>query len=471
MIFLLGVILISIFSLLFLWSCYEAFSHQRFIAPFGFLLIYLPFYLTIQIFAFEVFGDSIILSLLKYLKELALIVAIGSWLVYQRSFLNRGITWNGLDKTMVIFLLIPAIFVFMPLGEASFLNKLLYYKGFVLIGLAYLGGRMFDINEILLFRFWKAVFVLMFFAMCVACLEFFLNIHLQSLIPYNQYQQTVNELNPTGNYGLTWTFEASSGAKRFASFFASPLEFAPAAILPTGALLYSIYKPQVMDRRLATVLLLCCLICLVLAYSRAAMLGFLIMLLFLFFYFGNRQLLIAVLTLFLVVILSVAVFSGEEFQYFVIDTFTFSESSSQGHLIEWLIGLDSIITNPLGIGLAMSGNAQGVDEATKVGGENQFIIYGVQMGVFFILVYVILLLKSIKTALKAFERSSLPIFRFTFITAFGFKLALLVPLFFANVENYLYVSLISWFLIGLSSQIMVSSEKHTLEQARVDAAI
>ena len=78
-------------------------------------------------------------------------------------------------------------------------------------------------------------------------------------------------------------------------------------------------------------------------------------------------------------------FSSEEFQFLIIDTLTFTNTSSLGHLIEWLEGLISIYENPFGIGLAMSGNAGGVDQSMKVGGENQFLIFGVQMGLIMLL--------------------------------------------------------------------------------------
>ena len=51
----------------------------------------------------------------------------------------------------------------------------------------------------------------------------------------------------------------------------------------------------------------------------------------------------------------------------------------------------SILDNPFGIGLAMSGNAGGVDQSLKVGGENQFLIIGVQMGILTLVVYSLIL--------------------------------------------------------------------------------
>jgi hypothetical protein len=56
--------------------------------------------------------------------------------------------------------------------------------------------------------------------------------------------------------------------------------------------------------------------------------------------------------------------------------------------VEWLLALDSMIANPLGIGLAMSGNAGSVTDELRVGGENQFLIYGVQLGWIGMLLYI-----------------------------------------------------------------------------------
>ena len=94
--------------------------------------------------------------------------------------------------------------------------------------------------------------------------------------------------------------------------------------------------------------------------------------------------------------LSLLYFGSDEIRYLIIDTIKFENTSSLGHLVEWIEGTLSIFENPFGIGLAMSGNASGVDQAIKVGGENQFLIFGVQMGVLSVLIYVLILFYIIK---------------------------------------------------------------------------
>ena len=129
------------------------------------------------------------------------------------------------------------------------------------------------------------------------------------------------------------------------------------------------------------------------------------------------------------------------------DTLSFRNTSSLGHLIEWLEGLISIYENPLGIGLAMSGNAGGVDQSIKVGGENQFLILGVQMGLLMLIIYILILFKALKTGILMYYKSN-GINKHLAFTVTLTKFGLIIPLLTANAELYLFVSLISWFIIG-----------------------
>ena len=131
----------------------------------------------------------------------------------------------------------------------------------------------------------------------------------------------------------------------------------------------------------------------------------------------------------------------------IIDTLKFENTSSLGHLVEWIEGILSIFENPLGIGLAMSGNASGVDQAIKVGGENQFLIFGVQMGVLSIITYSLIIFFVIKRSCKVYFMCSTNDKHISFIVACT-KFGLLLPLLIANAELYLFVSLTTWFFAG-----------------------
>ena len=145
--------------------------------------------------------------------------------------------------------------------------------------------------------------------------------------------------------------------------------------------------------------------------------------------------------------LSLLYFGSEEIRYLIIDTLKFENTSSLGHLVEWVEGILSIFENPLGIGLAMSGNVSGVDQAIKVGGENQFLIFGVQMGVFSVIIYVLILFYVIKRSCNIYYMSSNSDKYISFIVACT-KFGLLLPLLTANAELYLFVSLTTWFFAG-----------------------
>jgi hypothetical protein len=194
-------------------------------------------------------------------------------------------------------------------------------------------------------------------------------------------------------------------------------------------------------------LLLVVLVSFYYAYSRASIIsGFLMIILALIL---NKKFKI-LLYFSLALIISVFVLylsASEENVYFLIDTLTFTDSSSFSHLLEWIQASITIIDNPFGIGLAMSGNASGVDQAIKIGGENQFLIYGVQMGIITMIIYIFMLFIAIKDSIYNYKISKGPEKELSFIAGLT-KFGLLIPLFTANAEIYLFTSLFSWFLVG-----------------------
>ena len=184
------------------------------------------------------------------------------------------------------------------------------------------------------------------------------------------------------------------------------------------------------------------------SYSRGAIIASGLIVFFTLFLEKKYQLVRIVLALVMLSVVYISFFSSKELQYFVLDTLSFQNTSSLGHLLEWLEGVNSMIQNPMGVGIAMSGNANGVDQALKIGGENQFLIYGVQMGVIGLLIYVSILIKGVKDSLKVFKLSSKHHVKSISFVAAATKIGLLIPLFTANAELYLFVAFLSWFLIG-----------------------
>ena len=153
------------------------------------------------------------------------------------------------------------------------------------------------------------------------------------------------------------------------------------------------------------------------------------------------------------VALYVIFFASDDVRYFIIDTIKFENSSSVTHIIEWLQAVESMISNPMGIGLATSGNAGGVEKDLQIGGENQYLIYGVQLGFLGLILYVGMLLKGIIQSWKAYRTSEKRTDAIVPFIGASVKFGLLLPLFTANAEAYLYVSLISWWMIGYGESV------------------
>jgi len=275
-------------------------------------------------------------------------------------------------------------------------------------------------------------------------LEFLTSTHFHTLIEYSNYNSVVNEIDPQGNYGLSWSFESQESSPRYASFFADPLEFSASLILFFSFILFYFHTSF---NKVHFIFLFLIFISLFLSFSRGAIVACLGVVLFSLLIHKKYKILLSIFLSSIVFLFVLYNFSSEEIQYIIIDTIKFENTSSLGHLIEWIEGILSILENPLGIGLAMSGNAGGVDQSLKVGGENQFLILGVQMGAIALFVYTLILFYVIIRAIKTFQNSTNHQKHISYVVACS-KFGLLLPLLTANAELYLFVSLITWFLAG-----------------------
>jgi len=443
-----------IISLLLL-SCYTFFVYfileRVYNGNLSFLLIYLvtflPVYFIFQLIVFDFSENVLLVDLIKYSKDFVIfssffIVFFGS----KKDFFSTELKTTFLDKTIILFIILSSIYAIIPIGEASFYVKLIYLKNIYLIGVVYYLGRNFFISEYLFFNLKKILILILCIAFLVSSIEYFFNFHLHSFFNYAKFNLLINDILPEGNFDLSWTFERSPDQARFGSIFPNPLEFSSNLILfltiPLFAILHT--KKNIFKNLL---IILIVFVSFYYAYSRASILSALIMIFTALLITKNYKKVFYILVLLFFSILIFYFSASEDSIYFVIDTFTFNESSSFSHLIEWIQAILTIIENPLGIGLAMSGNASGVDQAIKIGGENQFLIYGVQMGVISMILYSIMLFKSIRDSFSVFSQSKGYVKELAFIVLLT-KFGLIIPLLTANAELYLFVSLTTWFLIG-----------------------
>jgi hypothetical protein len=413
-----------------------------------FAALFFPFYITILSVVYTTVRSSLLLTAFQSIKELVIVLAVVSFFVFQRDFARYEFRLMRLDYLFICFYLISFVFLVLPVGEATLINKVLYFKNMAFMGLFYFFGRNTRFDGQTLKRLLHVLLGIGLLAFLLNMVELVLDTHFQQYTGYAVFNEEVNEIPPRGNYGLTWTFETQTLSKRFASFFADPLELAISSLmLFSVALIMYLTTPRhgsypymvMIGATLATLLF---------SSSRSSLAALLILVAYIAFVF-RLYMVLGFAALFMVMFgVYFLYFASEDLQYFVIDTITFQNTSSIGHLLEWKAALESMLANPLGIGLATSGNVSSVDESLRIGGENQFLVFGVQLGWLGMLVYILILVYSIVYCLRAFwELSNLHEARIAFV-ATSVKFAMVFPLFTSNAEKFFFVALVSWWMVG-----------------------
>ena len=421
-------------------------------------LLFFPFYTIIQVIIFDYFQNEILVNLIKISKDFIFFISISVILINKKNiinFLKNGL--SNLDKYFSLFFFLILFYVIIPLGEESFITKFYYARTLFFIPFAYLIGRNIDLAKFNSKTILRLIISIGLIASFVGIFEFIFKINFHTIFNYGVFNYEINNVLPSGNFGLSWTFERQGVIPRYASIFADPLEFANSLILPITTIIflisYNTFSLKVFYQSLIIISIL--IFSSYVAFSRIIFIS----LFFLFFsvliFFKKYKALLYLIIAVILFSLLIYFYSDQDFKYFIIDTLTFRNSSSLGHITEWISGLISIYENPLGIGLSMSGNANSVDQAIAVGGENQFIIIGVQMGIFAMLLYILLLYKSLKCCFKLINKTPYYLKYIPFVAGFT-KLSLIFSLLTSNAELYLYVSISTWCLIGLTENIKLN---------------
>ena len=394
---------------------------------------------------YQLFDSQNIVNIIKFSKDFIFIYALLIFLFGNYNlFYNRTYRFTIIDKLILAFTILVTVYALIPLGEAEMLSKLIYAKNLYIISIAYLIGRNVKFNNTFFNSLKKILKYLILFISIFLCFEFVFSTHFHSVIEYSNYNSIINEINPQGSYGLSWSFESQTSLPRYAAFFADPLELSASLLLLFSMLLFYFYEN---NNKINYFLLFLIAFAFLLSFSRGAIVAGLGIVLFSLFINKKYKILISIFIISLLAILILFYFSTDEIKYLILDTIKFENTSSFGHLIEWIEGIISILENPFGIGLAMSGNASGVDQAIKVGGENQFLIFGVQMGILAVIIYVMTLFFVIKRSYIVYLNTSNYNKHISFILSCT-KFGLLLPLLTANAELYLFVSLATWFFAG-----------------------
>lgn len=415
-----------------------------------FLAAYLPFHITFLSIVFQATNSSLPVTLFQLAKDLVVILSLLVFVLYHRKIFEYPFRFHAVDRLLLAFIGLAFLFLLLPLGGTGLVEKALYFKNMLIPAIVFFVGRNSRFEDFEVKRLFQVIFIIAVSAFAVNLLEVMIGTHLQNFTGYALFNQAIYNMEPSGNFGLSWTFETQAITKRFASFFSDPLELASSVLLGFAAGLIWFLTSKREDAFPYIVVMLCSMFSLFFSSSRAAFGAFFIMIFFIAVIFKLNRLILFGFSLVIAFVIFVIFFASEDFYFFVIDTLTFQNASSVGHVVEWLVALDSMIENPLGIGLAMSGNSGSVTDEVRVGGENQFLIYGVQMGFLGMFLYILLLGFSISRSIRVFRLTENVMTARIAFTAAAVKTGLLLPLFTANAELYAYVNWISWWMVGYS---------------------
>jgi hypothetical protein len=447
------VIIISLFTF------YSLFFKGKWEYVIYFLILFLPIYTTYLSLVYQATSSITLVKSFQFFKDLLVILAVCSMFSFHRNIFLKPWRLNKVDKLFLTFILLSFFYLLLPMG-APLINKILYFKSLLIPALVYFLGRNTSFSDEEIHKVFKFIFGITILAFGVNLIEILINTHIQTFTGYAVFNYDLYDQEPSGNFGLTWTFETQAMTRRFASIFADPLEYSSSILLPFSAALIFFLTNKKEHAKPYALIVFIAFLSLLFASSRAAFGAFFIMLFFIALVFKLRTLIFAGITMLLMFTVFVVFFASDDFYYFVIDTLTFQNLSSVGHLIEWGLALDGMITNPLGLGLGTSGSVGSVIEDIKVGGENQFLIIGVQMGWIGMFIYILLLVFSVKYSVQVFKNiENVYVARIAF-TGAATKVGMLLPLFTANAELYSYVSWVSWWMIGYAMNYYYKAQSH-----------
>lgn len=425
-----------------------------------FIVIGLPIYINAMSVSF-MYGFGKWIPLLQSFKEIAVIAAC----ILVFTHLKQKPIWHLLDKLMLAFFVYTLLYVFLPIGSYNFLAKLMALKNLSFFCILYLIGRLCDKNQVNLNKLFSFLIIVIVIASIVIVGEKILNQHLHSYTGFADYNFYFFNTETSGNYGLLWTFETESTAKRFGSIFSNPLDLSASTVLCLGGLFALIsYKNE--ESNLLSVAInhnslekfgfIASFICIILAMSRASFISYFLVI-YVFAWITHNKKIVAFFHIILVIILCYVFFILEGDLYdFILNTATFQNDSSMGHVLEWLDGINAMASQPWGLGLGESGRVA-MTSKSNTGGENQFIIIGVQVGILAMALYIIIYYKIIQTGLQQLKKTAGKEWKLMMAIVL-IKIGLFIPMFTSYIDSYIYVSYFSWFLTGYMVNLIQNKE-------------
>ena len=106
-----------------------------------FIICFLPFYGNFLVFAYQQTGSKEVVTLLQLSKELVLGLMLLVYIFYNKNILTQRFRLGTLDIVFLSFLGLSTLFLFLPIGNPSFISRLIYYKNIFFLCFIYFIGR------------------------------------------------------------------------------------------------------------------------------------------------------------------------------------------------------------------------------------------------------------------------------------------------------------------------------------------
>jgi hypothetical protein len=434
-----------------------------------FFIFGLSMYTTAMSVAFT-YGLKDVIPFFQVFKEL-LVIAV---LITGVLGMKERPRFHIIDYGILAFLALTGLYAILPIGEQTLVNRLIALKSTSFYAVVYFAGRFINLKDVFVNRYLSYMVLVTIAAGLIVLYEAATNLHLQSRIGYAEYIYYFFNFEPSGSFGLSTTFESEGGYKRFAAFFANPLEHAAATLFAISAIagLYTQDDNRFKLNSVSALALGASLASILLALSRAplAAYGLIIYAYALLtkkrFIYNTIHAFLAVGTAYVIYLFTRFEQNNQGLVEVLVNTIDFSNPSSVGHVLEWVQGINAMARQPLGLGLGSSGRVGGT-LGENVGGENQFIIIGVQAGVLALLLYLFIYIAFIRTGIKWFNRLKGKE-RKICITVLLMKIGIFIPLLTSEVESSSYISYMNWFLSGLFISAVMNPSLPTVQLAEYD---
>ncbi|MBC7398477.1 MAG: O-antigen ligase family protein [Mucilaginibacter sp.] len=410
-------------------------------------------------------GLKSIIPVFQFFKEILIFCV----LILNVVSLKHRPRFHLVDYAIFGFLVYTFIYAILPIGEHSFVERLLAFKSTSFYIIVYFTGRLFDPKTIYINKYFNYIVLLTIAAGAVLAVEILMQQQLQIYTGFADYCYYFFNIEPAGMFGLSTTFESEGGYRRFASFFANPLEHAAATLLALSVIiaLFTRDDNKFKANSIGWLALGATFLSIIFSFSRAPLASYFLVI-YIYALLTHKKTItrtvhagIALCVAYLIYLFSQFENNHTGILEVIINTLDFSNPSSVGHLVQWAEGIMAMIQSPLGLGLGTSGRVAGT-LGENIGGENQFIIIGVQAGIIALLLYLAIYIMFIKTGLKWLNNLQGKE-RQVCMAVLLIKISFFIPLLTSEVESSSYLSYMNWFLSGLFISIIMQPQKEQLQ--------